>query len=483
MNYLSLWIANLGVVPWLLFLFFLFLPMFLALIALLVLVCCVLEAISYPFDKLFKIRTDFLSLWTHLVKIFLITFMGLGSLSKANTLKTHDYFLSKGEQVEISTPKLASFSVGNKEVLRTKFYESQGKLLAKGLSLGFSDVVVWEKSGEKKTLRFYVVSKRDQLETFQLANDFKSLGLHVKATAFELLVEGTIKDKKSLKLFHRSWSKNQGKVISLVKLSKALRNEIIIELYKKLSPLSEALVCDSKGVELTCLQMGLGLSHPEVVSLTKAYPIKFISINDQYNESNFKIELKVYRADNSFLQKAGIGLDSLSSKVQDFLNNGKDVLIENNLINLSNNEITSKIITGPSLVTSIGSEGEVQLGAEIPVNNQNQYGSQYTTWKFAGLKLKTLLSRKGSRFSLNANTELTYPSQEFIKGSKSNNQFFIGLGKYVQAFQVKYQVNSNGAKAVPGISRIPLLGKLFSSSSTNNSDQYLVGFIKVSRLP
>ena len=157
MNYLSLWIGNFGVVPWFSFLFFLFLPIFLSLRALLVLVCCVFEAMIYPFAKLLYLETRFLTSSAPIVKAFLFTNLVLISYTKANTLKSDEFFISKGEQIEINIKDLGSFSIGNKEVITSKFYEAKAKLLVKGKSLGFSDLVIWKNNGSKRNVHFYVV--------------------------------------------------------------------------------------------------------------------------------------------------------------------------------------------------------------------------------------------------------------------------------------------------------------------------------------
>ena len=120
MNYLlSGWIENLGVVPLLLFAFFLLAPAFLAFSRLLVLVCCVFEAICcLPLYLIrliiIKFKPVLISTMQQVVKVFSYILLTLG-ISQSVIAK--DWFLSIGEQVEINTEQISKFSVGNKQIL------------------------------------------------------------------------------------------------------------------------------------------------------------------------------------------------------------------------------------------------------------------------------------------------------------------------------------------------------------------------------
>src|SRR5690606_34719273 len=100
-----------------------------------------------------------------------------------------------------------------------------------------------------------------------------------------------------------------------------------------------------------------------------------------------------------------------------------------------------------------------------PVVNQNQYGAQSTTWKFAGLKLRTGLELLETKLKLALESELTHPVENLIRGSKSKTEFFPRLGEYIPAFQVRYDLNSSGERRIPGLGELPVLSSLFKSTS------------------
>ncbi|MBC74935.1 MAG: hypothetical protein CME64_02880 [Halobacteriovoraceae bacterium] len=404
------------------------------------------------------------------------------AISHANTLKSDEFFLSKGEQVEINIKNLNSFSIGNKEVITSKFYAAKSKLLVKGKSLGFSDLVIWSHSGKKRNIHFYVVSKREQLKTFQLANDFKSLGLKVKALAFELLISGELDSPRDLRMFTLYMERSKERVISTVSISKKLRKQIIKEIYLKLRNTSRGLICNSNATSIECLYEKLDIESTRVKKLAQAYNIKFIPKSQSFVKDNFLVEMKIVKIDNTDLSTMGFGLNRFSSTFSELLNSGPKAIVAENEVSLSNQKLFSKVVSSPSILTTIGKASKVQLGAEIPITTRHRSGQTSTTFKFAGLQIISSLMLNQKKLRIHLSTELTYPVGQLVRGSKSESDFFPKLGKYAKAFQISYNATSQTTQAVPGLSKIPIIKHLFSSSDNQNSIQWLVGYIKVTRL-
>ncbi|MEX0799150.1 MAG: hypothetical protein WD025_06880, partial [Bacteriovoracaceae bacterium] len=100
---------------------------------------------------------------------------------------------------------------------------------------------------------------------------------------------------------------------------------------------------------------------------------------------------------------------------------------------------------------------------------------------FAGLKLKAKLELFETKLKLLLENELTHPVENLIRGNKSSTEFFPKLGKYMQAFQVKYKLNSVGQQKIPGLSDVPLLKHLFTSTSRQATAQWLIGYVRITR--
>lgn len=477
MNYLSLWIANFGVVPWFSFLFFLLRPIFLSFKALLVFVCCVLEAITYSFAKINHSKGSFLSLLRPDVKVFFLIYMISGHCLADQTSASKEYFLAKGEQIELVSKEIMSFSVGNKEVLQTKYYPPQSQLLIKGRSLGFSDIVVWGANKKKTTYHFYVVSKKEQVQALQMANDFKSLGVKVKVLAQQILLEGQLEELRQYKLFRFYMQRHEQRAIDMVTLSDNLRQELIAKIYMQLAHQATNLVCQAVNSTVTCHYDHI--EHEEKRNELQAlYHVKFAHRSPLSDTVNYKIELKVFKTDRSEVSRIGIGLNQLGAQVAKLLNDGPLALIEGNEMIFSEKELQSRVISSPALLTSMNTPGQIRLGADIPVVSQNQFGQQ-TTWRFAGLKMTTQLSRVGGKLHLKLENELTHPVENLIRGNKSRTQFFVKEGAYTAAFQVNYQMSSSGESSIPGLNKVALIKRLFGTHSQNKTEQWLLGFVRI----
>src|SRR5690606_7567559 len=140
MNYsLSGWIANLGVVPLLLFSAFLFVPAFLFLSFLLMRVIVVLDDIKVSFRlTIFKyLNLPFLAKVPLFVKgLFLFSLLATPTFALSIENPEH-LILSKGEQKEVTVGLFSKFSLGNPEVI-SLHSENKGKMLVKAKSIGFS---------------------------------------------------------------------------------------------------------------------------------------------------------------------------------------------------------------------------------------------------------------------------------------------------------------------------------------------------------
>ncbi len=184
-------------------------------------------------------------------------------------------FSSQRGANRIKTKELARFSMGNKEVISSQYYAAKRKATSKGQELGFSDLVVWNQEGAKKDYHFYVVSKREQLTNFQLANDFKSLGLEVKAMAYELLVKGNLRPLEDLRLFNL-YMKRTEQTYKHGALSNDLQRELIARIYIALRPKSTKLICSPVETNIECRLPRAPQESPTFEKTKDKYSVIFV---------------------------------------------------------------------------------------------------------------------------------------------------------------------------------------------------------------
>ncbi|MCO4754488.1 MAG: hypothetical protein KC478_08390, partial [Bacteriovoracaceae bacterium] len=304
----------------------------------------------------------------------------------------------------------------------------------------------------------------------------------VKALAFELLVKGKLNSLQDLSLFNLYIKKNKNRVINMVEISKKLQHEIIANIYLQLAAQSKGLICTSYRTGFECLFEELNLHSPLVRNLSSKYNVSFSPSSKSLMLENFKIELKIIKTDETELSSMGLGLDKLSAQATDILNNSTpNALLGGNHILLSEQQLNSKVVSQPSILTTIGQTSQVQLGADIPITNKSEFGTT-TSWKFAGLQLKAKLDLDQSKLKLALESELTYPVDALIRGSKSKSEFFPKMDRFIQAFQVRYDIKSTNLQTIPGLGDVPILKNLFSSNSSQSTTQWLIGYVKITRI-
>jgi hypothetical protein len=100
-------------------------------------------------------------------------------------------------------------------------------------------------------------------------------------------------------------------------------------------------------------------------------------------------------------------------------------------------------------------------------------------WRFAGLKLVTLMTERDGQLALDYETEFTRPSDGGISGSKEKSSVILKPGMVYKLFQIGYQSTGEDRKHLPGLKNIPLLRVLFGSRGRQNTFKRIEGYVVV----
>ena len=129
------------------------------------------------------------------------------------------------------------------------------------------------------------------------------------------------------------------------------------------------------------------------------------------------------------------------------------------------------------------SPAEFQIGADVPYATTGKDGNvTQTQWQFAGLKVKITLENIGDKLQINYETELTKPSAGVngsISGNKEKSSVVIDLNSPTQIFQISLKTQAQGVDQMPFLNRIPLLGELFKSKSSQDNYKMITGIIEI----
>ena len=473
---LSLWIANFGVVPWLSFAFFLFLPEFFSLFFLFALVCVVFEDILYSLRYFIKpiYRGSFLSRIASLVKIFLPTTLCVGPAFA----QKQDIFLSKGEQMELNTGKLKNFSVGNKEVLKYKYLPTKSKILIKGKSLGFSDLVIWNKSYKKKTYHFYITSKKEQLKKMEVAQILKGTQLNTKISGGIIYVEGKLNSISHYLVYKNLEHMKMKSLILNVDLSTTLKNLIIGKVYRELYDNGFNFVsCKNISAQINCEYNTETNAKESLNRFSHTYKINFTNLNNYKLNNNYRLKFKIVSIESSYILMHDSGASKIQSSIQDIISD-EGFSMQSNKIFLEGQNYRAKLVASPEVNTVLEQKFKLELGGEIPFKKGSKE-NQSIDWKFVGLRVKGELKLRGDQYFLKYQSLITKGNNKGISGPKGESALYLKIGKLVKLYSIDFVENNSQEVGIPGLSSIPLLKHLFIKANKNHGHQQINVYVTI----
>lgn len=153
-------------------------------------------------------------------------------------------------------------------------------------------------------------------------------------------------------------------------------------------------------------------------------------------------------------------------------------------LNLLEQQGVSKTLANPSLLCRSGKSAEFIAGGEIPIKIMN-YKMQDIVWKRYGivLKIKPKADYQG-RMSIELETEVSSLDAankvDGIPGVFTNriqSHFDLHKSKTIVLSGLIKSEESQGTEGLPGLSRLPILGKLFGSEDFRNNKTELLVFV------
>ena len=493
-NYFTAWIANLGVVPLFLLAAFLLAPAFFFFLNLLFVVTHVLETIcKLPYRSRSSIslynnfKPSFLPSKRSRVKGIVLTISALIQLgdSYANT-KSVDLIVARGQSIEVALENMEKFNVGNRQVLTYRLNEKSKKLLIRGIQLGHSEILVWNRNKSIETYQIFVVSKQQETKMLQLASEISHLDLSTQIMIPHIKVTGTLNNLPLYFNYKKILEQNSGTIVDEVKLSSELKNKIFAGVYATFfEDYSDSIKCTCEFSLITCFYPeNEALSVSTNKYLIEKYKLLLIPKNNQQFKKNYRLKIKLIQLEQLDGEELRLGLEQVSGSLSDFLSLGVEKIVQKNQVLLAQKKVHLSTLAEPQTLVRSLSPAEVQIGAEIPFKNINSKNSQGAEWKFAGLKIKILLENFGEKLKINYETELTQPNIDAsgvasIGGNKEKSSVVISLNTAVKIFQISLKSEGKSTDQMPFLNAIPILGELFKSHSNQNNFKTITGIIEV----
>ena len=199
-------------------------------------------------------------------------------------------------------------------------------------------------------------------------------------------------------------------------------------------------------------------------------------------KQNYRVQLIVFQFERTDGKEFSLGLHQLQSHGEEIFRGGAKALIAQNQLFFRENHLEVSTLASPETLALPYRESVVEMGSEVPYQAV-QDGGKNVHWKFAGIRLKmTLIPRRGS-IKINYVTEVKRTGgQGEIRGSSNNSSANLELGQVHKIFQIGLKTVDRRKGRIPILSRIPLLGKFFTSLQTGKNFKKIIAYIKIEKV-
>lgn len=199
-------------------------------------------------------------------------------------------------------------------------------------------------------------------------------------------------------------------------------------------------------------------------------------------EPIIKVQITVAEIDRAFMQNYGI---ELGSPLKAELLPNKQIKTFEAELSLLESSGKGRLLASPNILCKSGKEAEFLAGGEIPIKSKSRFSNDII-WKKYGvfLKVKPKADYMG-RISVSLQTEvssidssLTVDGVPGITTNRVSSYFDLPETKIIALSGLLKEVHGDSYSGLPGLSRLPILGPLFSSRDFKDKRTELVIFVK-----
>ena len=349
-----------------------------------------------------------------------------GTAIRAQERQSIELVTGQQRVVEVDSPQ--RIAIGNESVADVFLTSNRKQVLVTGKGIGTTDLVIWDKDGNKETRRITVWEKdpkstADELK--QLLGDID--GIQVKVAGPNVIIEGELFKQPDLYRYNQI-TKTYPNVIDLVRVNPKLRQ--MVEIDVKIVEIDEELINDLNPIPLSASYEFLSPPPGSLYSVT-----------------------------------TGIDFSQLNIWIKE----GK-----------------AKLLAKPRLVVASGEEASFFAGGEIPFQvSQGSLGGVTTEWKKYGVSLnvKPGIDKSGN-INLVLKAEFSNPDWASASGGvpgvltrSAQTNLLLQKGETAIIAGLLQKTVSRSTRRVPVLGYIPVINWFFSGSYTQIKDTELLIFV------
>lgn len=199
-------------------------------------------------------------------------------------------------------------------------------------------------------------------------------------------------------------------------------------------------------------------------------------------EPIIKVHITVAEIDRAFIQRYGL---ELGSPMKSELLPTKSFKSFEAELHMMESAGKGRLLASPNILCKSGKEADFWAGGEIPIKTVSRYSSDII-WKKYGvyLKVKPKADYLG-RISVSLQTEVSSIDSSLsvdgvpgITTNKVSSYFDLPETKIIALSGLLQEIDGKSYSGLPGLSRLPILGPLFSSRDFKEKRTELVIFVK-----
>lgn len=199
-------------------------------------------------------------------------------------------------------------------------------------------------------------------------------------------------------------------------------------------------------------------------------------------EPIIKVQITVAEIDRAFIQRYGL---ELGSQLKSEILPTKSFKSFEAELNLMESAGKGRLLASPNILCKSGKEADFWAGGEIPIKTVSRHSSDIV-WKKYGvyLKVKPKADYLG-RISVSLQTEVSSIDSSLsvdgvpgITTNKVSSYFDLPETKIIALSGLLQEVDGKSYSGLPGLSRLPIIGPLFSSRDFKEKRTELVIFVK-----
>lgn len=366
--------------------------------------------------------------------------------------------LTVGETYVVSAPDLKRVAVGDGDILQVEALESVGEVLVIAKELGVSDVIVWDKNGNKKR---YVIDVKKHVNgpTEALVRElFKDIkGINVRKVDNNFVIEGTVETVREHQRV-KSIADNYDNIFSTV-FPPEFEHEKTVLIHAQFLEVSRTAM-EEIGIDWADAMNG---------------PV--FSFLDDFNTN------QLFRG--AGLPDGGI-LNSTLSGVPNSVSGSRSYFgLSTSLtssINLLKSKGDAKLLAEPTLSCISGGSADFLAGGEVPIPVTGNDGEMSVIFKRygVGLEIQPLVDDSGYiQTEVNVEVSAVDPSISVLgipgfTTRRASTEMHARSGQVIVLAGLFSHEGSKSVDKVPGLGDLPVLGELFKSRDFRNDETELI---------